>query len=172
MVQLQSFLLTSLLSASTVAAFAPYHPQSALAQRQTQQQQQQQPTLLFSSAEAETDAVKKEDPPVDYEVPEDAVVTIKPMAMNRLRELRDKQDDSQSLILRMGVRSGGCSGMSYVMDFSTEDAIEDDDEVDEYSQENIKCVVDAKSMLYLYGVSTVVAGACGGTSGCMVVLLS
>ena len=38
------------------------------------------------------------------------------------------------------------------MDFSTEDAIQDDDEIDDYPQENIKCVVDAKSMLYLYGM--------------------
>lgn len=79
------------------------------------------------------------------------MVTIKPNAMNRLRELRDKQDNP-SLVLRMGVRSGGCSGMSYVMDFSSEDSIEEDDEVDEYPGERIKCVVDAKSMLYLYGL--------------------
>lgn len=88
---------------------------------------------------------------VDFEVPEDAVVVIKPKAMNRLRELREKEK-TDSLILRMGVRNGGCSGLSYVMDFSTEDAIEEDDAVDDYPEENIKCVVDAKSMLYLYGL--------------------
>lgn len=71
--------------------------------------------------------------------------------MKRLRELRDQQVD-RSLTLRMGVRSGGCSGMSYVMDFSTQDAIQDDDAVDSYGEENIMCVVDAKSMLYLYGL--------------------
>jgi iron-sulfur cluster assembly protein len=108
---------------------------------------------LFSASSADTEkAVTAEgDEQVDYEVPEDAVLVIKPKAMSRLRELRDKQDDKK-LILRMGVRNGGCSGMSYVMDFSTEDAIQEDDEVDEYSEENIKCVVDAKSMLYLYGL--------------------
>jgi iron-sulfur cluster assembly accessory protein len=42
--------------------------------------------------------------------------------------------------------------MSYVMDFSTPDAIQDDDVVDEYVGERIQCVVDAKSMLYLYGL--------------------
>ena len=88
---------------------------------------------------------------VDYEVPEDAVVLIKPKAMKRLRELREKEK-TDSLILRMGVRNGGCSGLSYVMDFSTEDAIQEDDAVDEYPGEKIKCVVDAKSMLYLYGL--------------------
>jgi iron-sulfur cluster assembly accessory protein len=87
----------------------------------------------------------------DYETPEDAVIQIKPKAMNRLRELREKQK-AENLILRMGVRNGGCSGLSYVMDFSNEDEIQDDDQVDEYKKEGIKCVVDAKSMLYLYGL--------------------
>lgn len=88
---------------------------------------------------------------IEYDEPEDAVVLIKPMAMKRLRELKLKEK-TDSLVLRMGVRNGGCSGLSYVMDFSTEDEIQEDDMVDEYSSENIKCVVDAKSMLYLYGL--------------------
>ncbi|GAX29132.1 iron-sulfur cluster assembly protein [Fistulifera solaris] len=91
----------------------------------------------------------------DYEIPEDAVVMIKPAAMKRLRELRQtelKDPVNDTLILRMGVRSGGCSGMSYVMDFSSEDSIQEDDVVDEYADEKVKCVVDAKSMLYLYGL--------------------
>ena len=71
--------------------------------------------------------------------------------MRRLRELREK-DPNRSLILRMGVRNGGCSGLSYIMDFSTQDEIQDDDAIDDYASENIKCVVDAKSMLYLYGL--------------------
>lgn len=88
---------------------------------------------------------------IDYEHPEDAVIQIKPKAMKRLRELREKEK-KDSLVLRMGVRNGGCSGLSYVMDFSTEEAIQEDDAVDEYPGEKIKCVVDAKSMLYLYGL--------------------
>ena len=102
-----------------------------------------------SSAPSESSVVEPVD--IDYEIPEDSFLTLKPNAMKRLRELRDKQPE-KALVLRMGVRSGGCSGMSYVMDFSTEDAIEEDDEIDDYASENIKCVVDAKSMLYLYGL--------------------
>jgi hypothetical protein len=72
---------------------------------------------------------------IDYEAPEDAVVQIKPAAMKRLRELKEK-DKMDLMVLKMGVRNGGCSGLSYVMDFSTEDAIQEDDSVDEvgYSQ--------------------------------------
>lgn len=104
-------------------------------------------SILWS---APTDTPVEEEE-IDYEEPEDAVVLIKAKAMKRLRELKVKEK-ADSLILRMGVRNGGCSGLSYVMDFSTEDAIEEDDAVDEYPSENIKCVVDAKSMLYLYGL--------------------
>jgi len=96
----------------------------------------------------------------NYEPPEDAIIRIKPKAMARLIELKQKRDTdpknpvdaSTPLILRMGVRNGGCSGLSYVMDFSTAEAIQEDDEVDSYAAEGIQCVVDAKSLLYLYGL--------------------
>jgi iron-sulfur cluster assembly accessory protein len=91
---------------------------------------------------------------IDYETPDDAVVVIKPSAMKHLETLRKQQKlaDGVPLVLRMGVRSGGCSGMSYVMDFSTPEDIKEDDAVDEYTAQGIQCVVDAKSMLYLYGL--------------------
>ena len=41
---------------------------------------------------------------------------------------------------------------SYNCFFVTEEDIQEDDEIDEYPQEKLKCVVDAKSMLYLYGL--------------------
>jgi iron-sulfur cluster assembly accessory protein len=87
--------------------------------------------------------------------PDDAIIKIKPKAMSRLVELKRKRDvpENSPLVLRMGVRNGGCSGLSYVMDFSTEDDINDEeDEIDEYDTMGIRCVVDAKSVLYLYGL--------------------
>ena len=89
------------------------------------------------------------DVPTDSTTNNDAIIKIKPKLME-LKQKRDTPDDP--LILRMGVRNGGCSGLSYVMDFSTVDAITVDDEVDEYNAEGIRCVVDAKSVLYLYGL--------------------
>ena len=44
------------------------------------------------------------------------------------------------------------TGMSYVMDFAKSEDIQEDDVIDEYPGEQIQCVVDAKSMLYLYGL--------------------
>jgi iron-sulfur cluster assembly accessory protein len=108
-----------------------------------------QGSALFSTATPSPPAVD-----IEYETPDDAVVVIQPNAMKHLVSLRAQQKlaDGESLILRMGVRSGGCSGMSYVMDFSTPEDIQEDDAVDDYAKEGIKCVVDAKSMLYLYGL--------------------
>ena len=116
-------------------------------------------TQLYSSP---TDIDTPQTTEESFEGDEDAIIQIKPKAMARLVELKQKRDadpkstvdPSSPLILRMGVRNGGCSGLSYVMDFSTEDEIEEEDEIDTYEKECgiIQCVVDAKSLLYLYGL--------------------
>ena len=115
-----------------------------------------QPLHASSSSEADAAAADAsiEDDVDDYdEDDDDTVIHIKSKAMERLRELKSKQEDpSAPMILRMGVRSGGCSGMSYVIDFTTEDDVNEDDEIDEYPEDGIKCVVDAKSLLFLYGL--------------------
>lgn len=49
--------------------------------------------------------------------------------------------------LRVGVKGGGCSGLSYMMDF--DDTITEMDEVIDLNV--MKVVVDKKSVLYLYG---------------------
>jgi len=50
--------------------------------------------------------------------------------------------------LRVGVKGGGCSGLSYVMDFDNK--IEDTDETVEIDG-GLKVIIDRKSVLYLYG---------------------
>ncbi len=49
--------------------------------------------------------------------------------------------------LRVGVRGGGCSGASYVIEFA--DKIRDRDQVFEF--DGLKIVVDPKSLVYLRG---------------------
>jgi len=66
--------------------------------------------------------------------------------VNALKEQQGRGD----LCLRVGVRQGGCSGMSYLMDFESPDNIGDQDEVYEY--DGFKVVCDPKSLLYLYGL--------------------
>ena len=58
-------------------------------------------------------------------------------------------------VLRVGVRSGGCSGMSYTMDFVDAATIRNDDECYEYAPEGVPAftvVCDPKSLLYIYGM--------------------
>ena len=50
--------------------------------------------------------------------------------------------------LRVGVKGGGCSGLSYTMDF--DDKITETDDWFEFDN-GLKVVIDRKSMLYLYG---------------------
>lgn len=69
-------------------------------------------------------------------------------ALRQVLSLRDKQ--GKDLCLRVGVRQGGCSGMSYMMDFTDINDIRPDDQVFDY--DGFKIVCDRKSMLYLYGL--------------------
>jgi len=49
--------------------------------------------------------------------------------------------------LRLGVKTSGCSGMAYVLEFV--DVLNDDDEV--FIDKGVKVIVDKKSLLYLDG---------------------
>jgi iron-sulfur cluster assembly protein len=49
--------------------------------------------------------------------------------------------------LQVGVKQGGCSGMSYVMDFEQPDNIKEDDYVMEYESGAFKLACDSKSLL-------------------------
>lgn len=69
-------------------------------------------------------------------------------ALKHVLSLREKQ--GKDLCLRVGVRQGGCSGMSYMMDFEDASKIQEKDEVFDY--DGFKLVCDPKSMLYLYGL--------------------
>lgn len=69
-------------------------------------------------------------------------------ALTHVKALREKQ--GSDLCLRVGVRQGGCSGMSYMMDFEETANIGEHDEV--YDYDDFKVVCDKKSLLYLYGL--------------------
>lgn len=85
----------------------------------------------------------------------DSLVTNKqPIGLSEdaLKHLRRLREDSggKELLLRVGVKAGGCSGMSYTMDFEDSAQITGEDTVMEY--EDFKLVSDAMSLLYLFGM--------------------
>ena len=74
-------------------------------------------------------------------------------ALEQISNLLKGQSDKKAL--RVGVRSGGCSGMSYTMDFIGDNEINPDDKVYDYSfnsDTNFQVVCDPKSLLYIYGM--------------------
>ena len=60
--------------------------------------------------------------------------------------------------LRVGVKGGGCSGLSYVMDFDNE--VNEGDHV--FDLGDLKVLVDKKSLLYLFGTELQYSGGLNG----------
>ena len=60
--------------------------------------------------------------------------------------------------VRVGVKSGGCSGLSYDLKF--DDSYNGEDKV--YEDNNIKIIVDKKSLLYLIGTTLEYFGGLNG----------
>ena len=80
-------------------------------------------------------------------------ILITESAMKQLARLCQEKGSDQ--LLRVGVRSGGCSGMSYTMDFVASETIESNDELYDYKTNDgitFRVVCDPKSLLYIYGM--------------------
>ena len=72
-------------------------------------------------------------------------ITVTPAAADRVRTFLANR--GKGLGLRLGVRTSGCSGMAYVIEFA--DELETDDQV--FEEQGVKVIVDPKSLLYLDG---------------------
>lgn len=71
-------------------------------------------------------------------------------AAREIRTIIQQQElDAQKVRLRVGVKGGGCSGFSYILDL-TESQKEHDELIE---QHGIKVIIDPKSLLYLSGVT-------------------
>lgn len=66
-----------------------------------------------------------------------------------LRTLADEKRPVDSSYLRVGVQGGGCSGLSYKLEFTEE--LREGDEV--FRSGEARILVDAKSMLFLHGMT-------------------
>jgi len=67
-------------------------------------------------------------------------------AAAQLRKLM-KQHNPNAVGVRVGVREGGCNGMSYTMDFATEKGAADE----ELDVDGVKLLIDPMSIMYLIG---------------------
>jgi len=74
------------------------------------------------------------------------VITLSDNAANRIKEIMSKAE--KDLVgLRVGVKSGGCAGMSYIMEYTKE--VKPNDEVIE--DKGVKLFVDPGAIMYLLG---------------------
>ncbi|MEO7176381.1 MAG: iron-sulfur cluster assembly accessory protein [Saprospiraceae bacterium] len=79
-------------------------------------------------------------------------------AKTKIEEIRVNQDLSPEHFVRVSVTSGGCSGLSYKMDF--DDEMKPNDQVFDDNGERI--VTDLKSFLYLCNTTLQFSGGLDG----------
>jgi len=72
-------------------------------------------------------------------------ITLTETAANRVQAFI--QNRGKGLGLRLGVKTSGCSGMAYIMEFA--DEIQPEDTV--FEDRGVKVIIDAKSLIYLDG---------------------
>ena len=70
-----------------------------------------------------------------------------------LKEIRKviKDQKIENSVLRVGVEGGGCSGFQYKLAFEEESQIDENNDVVIKEEEDLKVVVDRKSLLYMDG---------------------
>ncbi len=74
-------------------------------------------------------------------------VTFTLSAINEIKRLMNEEGFDQNKKLRVGVKGGGCSGMTYILDF---DEMKQNDET--FSIEEIPCIIDKSHAMYLTGM--------------------
>ena len=73
-------------------------------------------------------------------------ISLTESAANRVKTFIEKR--GRGVGVRLGVKTTGCSGMAYTIEFA--DHIEDSDEV--FEDKGVKVIVDPKSLVYLTGM--------------------
>ena len=85
------------------------------------------------------------------------MITVTESAKNQALKLIQEENLSNSFI-RVGVRGGGCSGLSY--DLSFDNVMSEGDQ--EFEDKGVKIVCDRKSILYLFGTELDYSGGLNG----------
>ena len=79
-------------------------------------------------------------------------------AKKKVLEIREKKQYGDDYFVRVGVTSGGCSGLSYNMDF--DNVPKADDQV--FEDNGVKVVTDRRSVLYLFNTTLEFSGGLDG----------
>jgi len=88
------------------------------------------------------------------------MIKVSDIAKKKVVELmNDDGFHPNSHYVRVGVKSGGCSGLSYELTFDKDH--KEDDKI--FEDNDVKIIVDKKSFLYLVGTTLEYSGGLNGT---------
>lgn len=86
------------------------------------------------------------------------MITVTENARNHAIQLISDEKRPADTFIRVGVEGGGCSGLSYKLEF--DNALKEGDQ--QFEDKGIKIVVDRKSFLYLVGTELEYTGGING----------
>lgn len=86
------------------------------------------------------------------------MITVSENAKNHALSLMKAENQPENAFIRVGVEGGGCSGLSYKLEF---DSVKKEGD-QEFEDKGIKIVVDRKSFLYLVGTELEYTGGLNG----------
>ena len=86
------------------------------------------------------------------------MITVSENAKQHALELMKAENKPEGSFIRVGVEGGGCSGLSYKLEFDNQ--IKEGDQA--FEDKGIKIVVDRKSFLYLIGTELEYSGGLNG----------
>lgn len=88
----------------------------------------------------------------------DTMIFVSDSAKEKIAEIRSTGKIADDFFLRVSVVSGGCSGLSYKLDFDNES--KPNDQV--FEDNGVKVVTDLKSFLYLFNTTLEFSGGLNG----------
>lgn len=86
------------------------------------------------------------------------MISVSDSARAHAQNLMTAENAPEGTFIRVGVEGGGCSGLSYKLEFDQQ--MKDGDQV--FEDKGIKIVVDKKSFLYLIGTELDYTGGLNG----------
>ena len=106
-------------------------------------------TSVTSSTAGACASVRYHEPVATVEHPTDTLISLTQVAAAKIKELMAEEPDGDTLVLRVAIQGGGCSGFQYGLGFDA-GATEGDFELE---LEGIPVVVDPFSAPYLQGAT-------------------
>ncbi len=74
-------------------------------------------------------------------------VSLTASAIKELKNVRIQENIPDDKLLRVGAKGGGCSGLTYVLDFDEKQTFDEEFDID-----GLKVIVDQRHALYLQGM--------------------